>query len=355
VTEAERLRWTQLAAFAAIYLIWGSTYLAIRIAIETLPGLLMAGARFMLGGLVLYGLARLRGAARPRPEHWRTAAVIGLFLFLGGNGGVVFAEHWVPSGLTALFVGVEPLWVVVALALWPRGAERPTPHTVVSLLVGFVGVALLALSGQSIDAGAIPVLPLIVVVLAPLSWAVGSVYSRGAATPDDPFLAAGMQMLSGGLALGAAGFATGEAAAFDPAAVTTRSLVAFAYLVVLGSIVAFTAYGYLVRTTKPTLVATYAYVNPIVAVFLGWLVADERVGATTLVASALIIGAVALIGLEARRLRRRVLVDGVVAGPPADCALSGGGAADEGHGVAAAGPSRAAELGAAAANGRLEA
>ncbi|MCZ6726573.1 MAG: EamA family transporter, partial [Acidobacteria bacterium] len=130
MTDAERLRFTQFAAFAAVYLIWGSTYLAIRIAIETLPGLLMSGVRFLLGGLVLYAIARSRGAERPRVVHWRSAAVIGLFLFVGGNGGVVIAEHWVPSGLAALFVGVEPLWIVLALALWPGGAERPSRHTV---------------------------------------------------------------------------------------------------------------------------------------------------------------------------------------------------------------------------------
>lgn len=322
MTEAERLRWTQIAAFAAIYLIWGSTYLAIRIAIESLPGLLMSGARFTLGGLVLYGLARLRGAAPPRREHWRSAAIIGLFLFLGGNGGVVYAEHWVPSGLAALFVGVEPLWVVLALAWWPgRAGERPSGQTIAALLVGFVGVALLALAGESVDAAAIPLAPLVVIVLAPLAWAVGSVYARGAATPDDSFLAAGMQMVSGGVALGAAGLASGEATAFDPAAVTARSVVAFFYLLALGSIVAFTAYSYLLRTTKPTLVATYAYVNPIVAVFLGWSIAGEPVTGTTVVASVLIVGAVVLIGLEERRLRRRVLVDGVVAGPPGECAL----------------------------------
>jgi drug/metabolite transporter (DMT)-like permease len=281
----------------------------------------MSGARFVIGGLVLYGVARLRGAAPPRRAHWRSAAVIGLFLFLGGNGGVVYAEHWVPSGLAALFVGAEPLWVVLALAWWPGRRERPAASTVVALLIGFVGVALLALAGESVDAAAIPWLPLAAIVLAPLAWAVGSVYARGAATPENAFLAAGMQMASGGVALTAAGVVTGEVGGFDPAAVTLRSILAFLYLLVLGSIVAFTAYSYLMRTTKPTLVATYAYVNPVVAVFLGWLLAAEPVSRATLVASVLIVGAVVLIGLGERRLRRRVLVDGVVAGPPAECAL----------------------------------
>jgi len=322
MTESERLRFTQIGAFAAVYLIWGSTYLGIRIAIETLPGLLMSGARAGIGGLVLYAIARFRGAEKPTAAHWRSATVIGLFLFVGGNGGVVLAEHWVPSGLAALFVGAEPLWVVLALAVWPGGAEKPELRTVGALAVGFLGVVVLALSGQSVDAGGIPLLPLVIIILAPLAWAIGSLHSRRAFTPRDGFLAAGMQMMTGGVALTIAGVLRGEAATFDPAAVSTRSLLAWVYLLVLGSIVAFGAYSYLLRTTKPTLVATYAYVNPIVAVFLGWLIAGEPVTGMTLLASTLIIGAVILIGLEERRKRRLVMGDGVVAGPPTHCATA---------------------------------
>ena len=319
MTEAQRLRFTHIAAFAAVYLIWGSTYLAIRIAIETLPGLLMSGVRAGIGGLVLYAIARYRGAGRPTAAHWRSATVIGLFLFLGGNGGVVLAEHWVPSGLAALFVGAEPLWVVLALAVWPGAAEKPEWRTLGALGLGFLGVTVLALSGQSIDAGAIPLLPLVIIILAPLAWAIGSLHSRRADTPRDGFQAAGMQMMAGGAALLVAGMLRGEAATFDPAAVSTRSLIAWVYLVVLGSIVAFGAYSYLLRTTRPTLVATYAYVNPIVAVFLGWLIAGEVVTGMTLIASTLIVGSVVLIGLEERRRRRRILGDGAVAGSPTRC------------------------------------
>jgi len=318
MTETERLRFTQIGAFAAVYLIWGSTYLAIQIAIETLPGLLMSGARAGIGGLVLYSIARWRGAPRPTAEQWRSASVIGLFLFLGGNGGVVLAEHWVPSGLAALFVGAEPLWVVLALAFWPGGSEKPRSRTIAALALGFLGVAALALSGESVDAGAIPLLPLVIIVLAPLAWAIGSLYSRGAKTPDSGFMAAGTQMITGGVALLVAGVLRGEVAQFDPSAVSGRSVAAWFYLLVLGSVVAFGAYSYLVRTTRPTLVATYAYVNPIVAVFLGWLIAGEAVTGMTLISSALIIGAVVLIGLEERRRRLSLLVDGVVGGAPCE-------------------------------------
>lgn len=310
MTEAQRLRLTHLAAFAAVYLIWGSTYLAIRYAIETLPGFLMSGVRFAIAGLALYAFASWRGAARPTAAQWRAAIVAALFLFVGGNGGVVFAQHWIPSGLAALMVGTEPLWVVVLLAFWGGGSERPTRRTLVALLVGFAGAAILARPQESIglvggDSGAVPVVAVLAIVIAPLAWAVGSLYARDADMPENRSLGVAMQMIAGGVGLCLLGLFAGEASAVDLGAVSSRSVLAFFYLIVFGSIVAFSAYSWLLRNTKATLVATYAYVNPVIAVFLGWLLAGEPIGLQTMVASILIIGAVVLVGMEERSTRRR--------------------------------------------------
>lgn len=310
MTEAQRLRLTHLAAFAAVYLIWGSTYLAIRYAIETLPGFLMSGVRFAVAGLALYAFASWRGAARPTAGQWRAASVAALFLFVGGNGGVVFAQHWIPSGLAALMVGTEPLWVVVLLAFWGGGSERPTRRTLVALLVGFAGAAILARPQESIglvggDSGAVPVVALLAIVVAPLAWAVGSLYARDADMPENRSLGVAMQMIAGGVGLCVLGLFAGEAAEVDLGAVSGRSVLAFFYLIVFGSIIAFSAYSWLLRHTKATLVATYAYVNPVIAVFLGWLLAGEPIGLQTAVASVLIIGAVVLVGMEERSVRQR--------------------------------------------------
>ena len=308
MTEAQRLRLTHVAAFAAVYLIWGSTYLAIRYAIETLPGFLMSGVRFAVAGLALYVVAGWRGAARPTAGQWKAAIIAALFLFVGGNGGVVFAQHWIPSGLAALMVGTEPLWVVVLLAFWGGGSERPTRKTLIALLVGFAGAAILARPQESIGLvgeGSVPVVAILAIVLAPLSWAAGSLYSRDADMPENRSLGVAMQMIAGGVGLCLVGLVSGEAAAVDLGAISSRSVLAFFYLIVFGSIIAFSAYSWLLRNTKATLVATYAYVNPVIAVFLGWLLAGEPIGAQTAVASVLIIGAVVLVGMEERATRRR--------------------------------------------------
>jgi drug/metabolite transporter (DMT)-like permease len=297
MTSSHRLR--QVAAFAAVYLIWGSSYLAIRFAIETLPGFTMAGSRYLTAGLVLYLWARLRGAEPPRPRHWRSALVIGGLLLLCGNGGVVWAEQHLASGLTALLVATEPLWIASLLWLLPRG-QTPRPATIVGLVVGFAGVALVAL-GAGEGGGAVHLPSAVVAMMAAMAWAAGSLYARGADLPRSQMLTTAIQMVAGGALLLVAGAVTGEWRTFDPAAVSGKSLGAVAYLIVFASIIAFSSYTWLLRTTPPTLVATYAYVNPLVAVLLGALLAGEGVARGTVVAGALILGAVALVSRSAGR------------------------------------------------------
>ncbi len=289
-------RATLIGSFGAVYLIWGSTYLAIRFAIETMPPFTMAGVRFLIAGGVLYGWLRSRAAERPEPIHWRTAFVVGALMLLGGNGGVVWAELSVPSGLAALVVATVPLWIV--LLVWVTGRGRPSVAVVTGLLVGFGGVALLV--GPERVAGGERIEPLgaIVLVLASLAWAIGSLYFREAPHPRSSPLATAMSMLAGGALLLLTGALTGELSRLDLGGVSLKSWLAFWYLVVFGALVAFSAYLWLMRVTTPTRAATYAYVNPVVAVLLGWLLAAEPLNPRVMIAAAVIVGAVALIVTE---------------------------------------------------------
>jgi drug/metabolite transporter (DMT)-like permease len=297
-----------LLAFAAVYIIWGSTYLAIRFAIETLPPFTMAAIRFLIAGGVLYAWGRLRGDPAPTRREWRGAAVIGGLLLLGGNGGVVWAEQYVASGLAALFVGAEPLWAV--LLDWARpGGTRPSGAVIFGLLIGFAGVALLVAPA---DAGAqgTHLLGALALIVATISWAVGSIYSRHAPVPASPLMSTGSKMLAGGALLLVAAGVTGEPLRFDAGAVSARSVLALLYLIVFGAIAGFTAYIYLLKHTTLAKASTYAYVNPVVALFLGWMLAGEPLTARTLVATAVILGGVATINLghvavASRRLMAR--------------------------------------------------
>jgi drug/metabolite transporter (DMT)-like permease len=289
-----------VAAFAALYLVWGSTYLAIALAIETLPPLLMAGARFLLAGGILCGFMRLRGGAAPEARCWRSTAVGGALFFLLGNGGVVVAQRTVPSGVVALLVASVPFWMVLLDWLRPGGV-RPGGRTVAGLAVGFAGMVLLvgpgAAGGERVDPFGVAV-----VLAGALAWAAGSIRARGAAMPGSLLLSTGMQMAWGGVWLTLAGLAAGEWARLDPAAFTLRSLAAWGYLVVFGSLVGFTAYVWLLGRTTAARVSTYAYVNPVVAVLLGWAVLGEPLSARVAVAAAVIVGAVAVITAGRPRL-----------------------------------------------------
>jgi drug/metabolite transporter (DMT)-like permease len=292
--------------FLAIYLFWGSTYLAIRYAIESLPPLLMASARWIVPGLAFLAWARVREKApAPTARHWKTTAIIGIFLLVGGNGIVSWAEQWVPSGWAALLIATVPLWM--ALLQWGMARIRGRSHALAPLaafgiLLGFAGVGiLLAGSGNlnhsngGANLGAREMFGSLMLVLAALLWAIGSLYSRTAALPSSPILATGMEMLCGGITLLLLGTITGEWSRVELGSVTARSLGALLYLMIFGSVLGFSAYVWLLRVSAPEKVSTYAYVNPVVAVFLGWIAGGEPVTPGILAATAVIVGSVVLI------------------------------------------------------------
>ncbi len=287
-------RWQIAAALGSIYLVWGSTYLAIRLSIDTMPPLLMAGVRFLAAGAILYGWSRARGVARPTRIEWRGALIVGALLLLIGNGGVVWSEQLVPSGVVALLVGTVPLWMALIEWLRPGGA-RPSVAVAVGLLFGFAGVALLISPAQMVGGERINPLGAAIVLGAGICWAFGSLYSRSSVLPSAPLLATGMEMLAGGALLLIVGTVTGEWGTLHLGAVTTRSWIAFAYLIVFGSLVGFTAYIWVLRMTPPAIASTYAYVNPLVAVFLGWAFIGEPFTARTLLAAAVIVAGVVVI------------------------------------------------------------
>jgi drug/metabolite transporter (DMT)-like permease len=282
------------AAFASIYIIWGSTYLAIRYAVETIPPFLMGGTRFLVSGALLYVWARYRGAERPAKPHWRNAIIAGGFLLLGGNGAVVWAEQFVPSGLTALLVSILPFWLVIIEWIRPP-RKRPGPAVLVGLALGFVGIIVLVGPGNFGGQGDVRPIGAIVLILGSLSWAIGSFWSRDARLPESGLLTTGMEMLGGGVLLIIVAALAGEFSRFDPHGVSRASAVGLLYLITFGSLLGFTSYIWLLDKVSPARLGTYAYVNPIVAVLLGWAIAGERLSARTAVAAAIVICAVALI------------------------------------------------------------
>jgi drug/metabolite transporter (DMT)-like permease len=283
-----------IAAFAAVYLVWGSTYLAIRFAVETLPPLLMAGCRFLLAGAIILGFARLhQGKGWPTTREWRTAFISGSLLLLGGNGGVVWAEQRVPSGIAALLVAVVPLWMVLLDWLRP-GGHRPRPAVFAGVGLGLVGLFLLV-GPDSVRTGGTDTVGALVLVAASLAWAAGSLYTKFAPRASSGLVEAGSQMLAGGLVLVVAAALVGVPARLDIAQASTRSLLGFAYLVTFGSLIGFTAYFYLLAHTTAAKAATYAYVNPVVALFLGWALGHEPVTRRTVLAAAVILAGVAII------------------------------------------------------------
>ncbi len=294
-----------IAAFAALYLIWGSTYLAILFAIQSIPPFLMAGARFLLAGLIMFAIARTQGPLRSTSAEWRTALVVGACLLLGGNGGVTLSEKFIESGLASLIVATVPIYIT--LLGWLSGmTPRPTPIVWVGLAGGFSGVAILLGPALRLSAGDHPAIGMSILLLSSFIWSAGSLYSRTVKHAASPFLGAAQQMFCGGLLLMLVGLVAGESKKIHPGNITTLSLGAFAYLVLIGAIVGYTAYFWLLRHCDPAKVATYAYVNPIVAVLLGALFAHEAVTLRTLLAAALIIGSVALI-ITIQQLKAKTL------------------------------------------------
>lgn len=292
------LRGRALVAYLLVCIVWGSTYLAIRIGVQELPPLLFAGTRFLIAGGLLAGLVLLTGGRLPaRPRDWGVLAVVGLFLLLGGNAVVVWAEQFVESGPASVFVAAVPLWAAFFDALIPGGGTVFTWRVALGLALGFFGSALLA-GVTPTELFSADLKGPIALTLASASWALGSVYSKRTPTESSPYAASAVQMLAGGAAITLLGLLSGEAAQWHA---TTRGLGALAYLVVFGSIVGFTAYAYALRYASATVVGTYAYVNPVVAVLLGWLVLDEAITGRTIAAMILILGAVLMIQLAPKR------------------------------------------------------
>lgn len=283
-----------IAAFAAVYILWGSTYLAIRFAIETLPPFLMSGIRFVIAGGLLFGFMALRGEKRPTLRQWRATLIIGGFLLLGGNGGVVYAEErGVASGLTALLVATVPIWMT--LLDWRNGGRPNTGAWMpVGLALGFAGVALLVLQ-NGVAAVHIDPIGFASLVVASIAWAYGSIWARTADLPRSSLQTTGMQLLMGGLWLCVVGLLKGEAAHVHSAEWSVRSVAAFFYLIFFGSIIGYSAYVYILKMSSPAKAGTYAYVNPAIAVFLGWAVAGEKVTGITIMAAMIIIASVALV------------------------------------------------------------
>ena len=289
------MRWKIAVAFFAVYVCWGMTYLAMRVAVVEIPPHLLSGSRFVVAGLVLYAWARLRGEPPPTARQWRAAVVIGGFLLLGGNASVAWAEERVPSGLAAVLIAVAPIWMVGLE--WARGGARPTKRVTVGLLLGLLGVGLLVSSRASVGSRVDP-RGAALLILASASWAWGSVISKSAPLPKSPFLATSMEMIGGGLLLLITAGVAGQFAQFQAARVSGSAALAWSYLVVFGSLVGFTAYIWLLGVTSIAKAGTYAYVNPIVAVLMGWAILHEQVTSRMVLAAAVILVGVALVNLN---------------------------------------------------------
>ena len=296
-----------LIALVTVYLIWGSTYLGIRLAIASIPPFFMAGTRYLVAGGAMFLFALLRGAKLPSAVQWRDALITGGCLLLVGNGGVTFAEQYVPSGTAALLVATVP--VFLAIFAWAsRLAPRPSTMVCLALLLGLFGVFVLSrpsmLSGASAATQHDWYVGIASLLVAAAVWAGGSLYSRSAARPASAIVGVGIQMICGGALLMLVSVSTGEAARFEWNRVTAESMIAWLYLVSFGAIIAFSAYIWLVRVCSPALVGTYAFVNPVVAVVLGWAIAGEQLDNRTISGAAIIVAAVVIIVLFSNRAKR---------------------------------------------------
>ena len=291
------------AAILILYVVWGSTYLGIRVAVETIPPFVLAASRFAIAGLVMLAAVAIlrRGAVEmPTRREWRDSFIIGTLLMGGGMGLVAWGEQTVPSGITGVLIAMMPVWVAVLGRIF--FGERLPAVAVVGIATGVLGVVLLVGQGIAVD-GTLHPAGVAALILSPIAWAIGSLFSaHRARLPRDPFLTTGMQMLCGSVVLWMVSILTGELRAFDPAAVSSESLVAFVYLFAVGSLVAFTAYAWVLRKAPLPLVATYAFVNPVIAVILGSLILGESVSPTQLLAGGIIVAGVALIILGRSRM-----------------------------------------------------
>ncbi|HUI74066.1 MAG TPA: EamA family transporter [Candidatus Acidoferrum sp.] len=283
-----------LLAFAVVYIFWGLTYLAMRIGIESFPPLLLPGTRHLFVGLLLYPLLRWKTGIRPTKEHWKTAAITGCLLLFLANGSVCWAEETVPSGIAALLVATVCLWMV--LLDWLRsGGHRPSFRVVAGVAIGFAGMFLLVGPSHLGGSGRMNLTGAGILVFASFSWACGSLYSKHGSLPSSPLLGVGMQSLCGGAALWIAAFLTGQTRHFHFSQVSFRSWMAIGYLAIFGSLIGFTAYMYMLKKSTAARAGTYAFVNPVVALFSGWLFAGEPMTPRTWLSAFVILSAVVLV------------------------------------------------------------
>ncbi len=293
--------WT---ALLALYIVWGSTYLAIRFAVETIPPFMHASIRFLISGIILYLWRRAAGDSIPTASNWKSTAVVGTLLLLGGNGLVSLAEKNIPSGIAALVISTSPFWLVLFESL-RAGGTKPNWQSILGLVIGFGGVFLLIgpaeITGSTQEFNTASV---IMLLIAPFLWSLGSIYARGADMPKSTLMSTGMQMLAGSVSLFIVSVLTGELNGFSFGDVSMRSWWGLIYLITFGSLVGFVSYGWLLHNAPVSLTSTYAYVNPVVAVFLGWLLANEELNARIGIASAIIIGSVIFINW-ARQLKAK--------------------------------------------------
>ncbi len=284
-------------ALLALYIVWGSTYLAIRFAVETIPPFLHASIRFLISGAILFIWRRAAGDAVPTTSNWKSTAIVGTLLLLGGNGLVSLAEKNIPSGIAALVISTSPFWLVLFESM-RAGGTKPNWQSILGLVIGFSGVFLLIgpaeITGSRQELNTASV---IMLLIAPFLWSLGSIYARGADMPKSTLMSTGMQMLTGSVSLFIVSVLTGELSGFSFGEVSTLSWWGLLYLITFGSLVGFVSYGWLLHNAPVSLTSTYAYVNPVVAVFLGWLLANEELNARIGIASAIIIGSVIFINL----------------------------------------------------------
>lgn len=289
-----------IAGFLAVYLIWGSTYLGIAFAIETIPPFAMASIRFLLAGSVLFAIAKINGVPNPTRREWRSTAILGALLLFVANSGLVWAEKHIASGLVALLVAIVPLWMVLFDWMW--GGSRPTRAVIIGVIIGFGGIIFLIGPEQIFDKNAdTNLVATLVVVMCSVSWSIGSIYSRHATLPKNSTMTTAAEMLSGGVFIGLLALVHGDWGQLDLAEISFKSGASLVYLAVFGSIVAFSAYVWILKVSTPARVATYAYVNPVVALFLGWAFADEEITPRTFVAAGIILGAVFIITVYRNR------------------------------------------------------
>lgn len=282
-----------LAALLSVYVFWGGTYLAGRFALESIPPLVVTSARFLIAGVLMYGMEWMRGLDRAGWREWRDAAVSGMLLLAFANGGLVWAQQYIPSGIAAIILGMTPMWLVLIHWLWER-TSRPNLLVLTGLVLGFAGIVLLA-RDAAMEQGGDYFFGACLVMGSAFFWALGSVYSKMSTQPKRPLQWVAMQMLCGGAVLSIAALLTGQLGRFDAAALTAKSFGGIMYLIFCGSFLGYASYIWLLNHAPASLAATYAYVNPLVAVFVGWLFAGETMGTREALAGVVIIAAVVLI------------------------------------------------------------